>query len=185
MIVFELVQALFLAMQCSSPRWHPSCDQHPSIQLPTSPAFHPVLTVIFATMISRAESVPATECSHPKTESRVLDDLADHVAFVEKKPGFRKAFAGEVLLHWATPPYPPVAFHRRKITTNAQSGREVPFRCQTKISYTSTGFSTALDVHDTYGIISFPKRSRTMSCTTTGGASGNRDKLADPNSAVL
>lgn len=38
---------------------------------------------------------------------------------------------------------------------------------------------------DTYGMMEFLKRSRTMSCTTIGGASGRRDSVADPNSAVL
>ena len=38
---------------------------------------------------------------------------------------------------------------------------------------------------ETYGMMEFPNRSRTMSCTTTGGASGKRERLAEPNSAVL
>ena len=148
------------------------------------PTVPPVLTAIFATTISQAESAPASEYLHPKTESRVLDDHAGPVAFAEKIPGFRTAAAGEVSPRWVPSPCPPVASHRQKIKTNAQSRREVPFHCRKKIIFISRR-SVTLDADNTYGIITFPNRSRTMSCTTIGGANGSRDRLADPNSAVL
>lgn len=51
--------------------------------------------------------------------------------------------------------------------------------------YPHTGPTHWMVTTDTYGMMEFPKRSRTMSWTTIGGASGRRDSVADPNSAVL
>ena len=96
------------------------------------PKFPFVLTVIFATTISPAESAPASEYLHRKTENRDLADLAGPVAFGEKTQDFRKAAAEEVPLRWVPSPCPPVAFHRQKTTTNARSRREVPFRYRKK-----------------------------------------------------
>jgi len=51
--------------------------------------------------------------------------------------------------------------------------------------YPHSGPTHRMEMTDTYGMMEFPKRSRTMSWTTIGGASGRRDSVADPNSAVL
>lgn len=151
-----------------------------------SPTFPRVLTVIFAATISRAESDPASEYLHRKTENRGPGGLAGPVTSGEKTRGFRKAAAVEVPLHWAPSPCPAAVFRRPKITTDARPGREVPSHCQAlKKTYISPGSLSPWRLTNTHGIITFPKRSLTMSCTTIGGANGSRDKLADPNSAVL
>lgn len=147
--------------------------------------FPRVLTEIFAATISRAESVPASEYLRPKTKNRALGDLADLVTFGVRTRGFRTEAAAEVLPRLGPSPCLAVASRRPKTTTDAQPEREAPSRCQKKKRYISAGSPLPWRVTNTYGIITFPKRSRTMSCTTTGGANGRRDKLADPNSAVL
>lgn len=103
------------------------------------PTFPRVLTVIFATTISRAESDPANEYLHRKTENRDLGDLAGPVTSEEKTRGFRKAAAAEAPLRWAPSPCPAVASRRPKIMTGARPGKEAPSHCQAlkKIIYIS------------------------------------------------
>lgn len=150
----------------------------------TRPTLPRVLTVIFATTISRSESDHASEYLRRKTENRVLGDLEGPVTFEEKTRGFRTAAVAVVHPRSAPPPCP-AAFRRRRTTTDARPGREAPSPCRKKKRYISPGSLLPWRVTNTYGIITFPNRSRTMSCTTIGGANGSRDKLADPNSAVL
>jgi len=108
MVVSELARALFLAMQYSSPQKRPS--------------------VIFVVTISLAETVPASECSHQKTENRVLDVLAGPATFEEMTRGFHTAVVVGVPLHWVPFPCPTVAFHRPRTVTDGPPETEAPSR---------------------------------------------------------
>lgn len=97
----------------------------------TRPTLPRVLTVIFATTISRSESDHASEYLRRKTENRVLGDLGGPVTFEEKTRGFRTAAVAVVHPRSAPPPCP-AAFRRRRTTTDARPGREAPSPCRKK-----------------------------------------------------